>query len=178
MNMKKIIFILLISAFMISCAAYKSLDLNKLSTGMSKEQVETVMGQPDRILAINNKEEGLQEVLEYRTSGDDVYALEFWNDYLTGYEFLYEDVTYVPPMAPPVIWPDYGRPIYVIPGNRPNRPNRPNKPNRPNRPEIDRSDMTKPTPGVGPSRPVYNSNSGSTSSSNSNQRIDRSKLAR
>ena len=173
--MKKIIFAMIIAIGLASCVTYKSLDLNKLATGMTKEQVKDVMGEPERILAINDKEEGHQEVLEYRTAGNEVYALEFWNNYLTGYEFLYDDVTYVAPMAPPVIWPDYGRPIYIIP-DRPNRPNRPNRPTPPNRPEISRPNMTKPTPGVGPSsRPAYNSNSGS---GNSNQAINRSNLAR
>ncbi len=145
--MKRIIFAMMIAVVFASCVTYKSLDLNKLATGMTKEQVKDMMGEPDRVLAINDKEEGRQEVLEYRTSRDEVYALEFWNNYLTGYEFLYDDVTYVAPMAPPVIWPDYGRPIYIIP-ERPNRPNRPSRPNSPSRPEISRPSMTRPTNGV------------------------------
>jgi len=175
--MKKIIIALVMAVTFAACATYKSLDLNKLATGMTTEQVKEVMGEPDRILALNDKEEGHQEVLEYRTSRDEVYALEFWNNYLTGYEFLYDDMTYIAPIAPPVIWPDYGRPIYIIPDHKPNRPNRPNRPTPPTRPEISRPNMTKPTPGVGPSRPsrpAYNSNSGS---SNSNV-INRSNLAR
>lgn len=166
--MKKIIFAMIVAVVLTACGTYRSLDLNKLTTGMTKEQVETVVGKPDRVLAVNNKKEGFQEVLEYRTSADEVYALEFWNDYLTGYEFLYEDVNYVASVAPPTMWPPYGRPIYIIPGNRPNKPNRPTPPTRP---EINRPNMTKPTPGLRPSRPA--SSSGETSST-----INRSGLAR
>jgi len=166
--MKKIIITMLIAVLFTACATYKSLDLSKLSTGMTIEQVKSAVGEPERILAINDKKEGRQEVLEYRTSRNEVYALEFWNDYLTGYEFLYDDVTYVAPIYPPAIWPNYGRPIYII-------PNRPNKPTPPSRPEISRPDLTRPTPGVGPSRPAYNSNSGS---SNSGNVINRSNSAR
>lgn len=155
--MKKILFVMILSIILASCGAYKSLNLNKLSTGMTKQEVESVIGPPDRILAVNDKKEGYQEVLEYRTAGSEVYALEFWNDYLTGYEFLYDDVQYVPSIYPPTIWPDYGRPIYIVP-NRPTPP-RPTPPNRPERPETNRPNLTKPTPGVGPSaRPSYSSN--------------------
>lgn len=144
--MKKFIFISIISLLFVACSSYKSLDLNKLTTGMTKAEVRAIVGAPDRVLAVNDKREGYQEVLEYRTSRNEVYALEFWNDYLTGYEFLYDDVNYVAPIYPPTIWPDYGRPIYVIQGN--NRPNRPNRPNQSGRPENNR-----PTP---PNRPSNN----------------------
>ncbi|WP_051697635.1 hypothetical protein [Prevotella sp. 10(H)] len=198
--MKKIILATIISLFFfVSCATYKSLDLGKLTTGMTKAEVESAIGRPDRVLAVNDKKEGYQEVLEYRTSRDEVYALEFWNDYLTGYEFLYDDVNYVASVMPPTIFPPYGRPIYIIhENNRPNRPNRPTYPNRPNPPRPtptpDRSGLTKPTPGVGPStsrpstnrpstgtrpstnsRPSYNTNN---SGSGSSTTVDRSKLAR
>jgi len=165
MIMKKVIFAVIMAVVFTACGTYKSLDLNKLTTGMTKEQVETVIGKPDRILAVNDKKEGFQEVLEYRTSRDEVYALEFWNDYLTGYEFLYDDVNYTASVAPPAMWPSYGRPIYIIPGNRPNRPT------PPTRPEVNRPNLTKPTLGLRPSRPA--TGSGDTSST-----IDRSSLAR
>lgn len=131
--MKKGLFIVILSAILMSCASYKSLNLNRLTTGMTKAQVEAVAGLPDRVLAVNQTENGYQEVLEYRTSRSEIYALEFWDDYLTGYEFLYDDVAYVPPMAPPMFIPDYGRPIIIIrpDNNRPNRPNRPGGNTRP-----------------------------------------------
>lgn len=172
--MKRIVYLMVLAVVAGSCAMYKSLDLNSLTTGMTKAEVRAIVGPPDRILAVNNTEKGYQEVLEYRTSRNEVYALEFWNDYLTGYEFLYDDVNYVPSVVPPMWYPEPGRPI-IPPGYYPNRPNRPSQPNRPNRPSQpstpsrpnrpsqpsrpeqpsrpsgDKSDLTRPTPGVGPS---------------------------
>lgn len=112
---------MIISVVFISCGMFKTLDLSKLRTGMTKEQVVQAVGDPSRILAVNNTQNGYQEVLEYRTPRNEVYALEFIDDYLVGYEFLYEDVEYIAP-APPMILPDYGRPIYI---DRPSRPSRP-----------------------------------------------------
>lgn len=134
--MRKIVYFIAILLIATACGTYRSLDLRKLTTGMTKAQVEKVAGLPNRVLAINETEDGYQEVLEYRTSSSEVYALEFWNDYLTGYEYLYDDVNYVAPLYPPTIYPPYGRPIIVVPPahNQPNRPNRPSQPNRPNRP--------------------------------------------
>jgi len=134
--MKKFIYVLLVALLLSACASYKTLNLNRLTTGMTKLEVEQVAGLPSRILGFNETKDGIQEILEYRTSRDEVYALEFWNDYLTGYEYLYDDYQYIPPVGPPAYYPDYGRPIVVIPGrpDRPNRPNRPNRPTQPNRP--------------------------------------------
>lgn len=131
--MKKGLFIVILSAIVMSCVSYRSLNLDRLTTGMTKAQVEAVAGAPDRILAVNQTEDGYQEVLEYRTSRDEIYALEFWDDYLTGYEYLYDDVSYVPSVTPPMYWPDYGRPIVIIrpDENRPDRPGRPGQGNRP-----------------------------------------------
>lgn len=149
--MKKMSIIISIAFIFSACATYKKLDLNKLTFGMTTEQVIRVAGSPNRVLSARQTEEGYQEVLEFRTAYDEVYALEFWNDYLTGYEYLYEDVAYVAPVHPPTLMPEYGRPIYIInnyqSSNRPNRPNRPspekpNRPDRPNRPAPERPGST------------------------------------
>ena len=113
--MKKISLFILASFLLVACGAYKYLDLGMLTTGMTVAEVENLMGPPNRVLAVNKKDGYVQEVLEYRTARDEVYALEFWDNYLTGYEYLYDDVTYIPPVAPPMIFPDYGRPIYIYP---------------------------------------------------------------
>ncbi len=198
--MRKFIFIAMMSVILTACGSYKSLDLSQLTTGMTKQQVQATIGPPDRVLAVNDKEEGYQEVLEYRTARDEVYALEFWNDYLTGYEFLYDDVTYVPSYTPPVVWPDYGRPIYIIQGdNRPNRPNRPSQPSRPGRPgesgrpggstsrpptntgrpNNDKSDLTRPVPIERPStRPSTSGSSSGRESTTTTGTPDRSSLRR
>lgn len=160
--MKKILLFGILTVFLTACGSYKSLDLSKLTTGMTKAQVQAAIGNPDRILAVNDTKDGYQEILEYRTSKDEVYGLEFWNDYLTGYEFLYDDIDYIDYFPPiyPTVFPEYGRPIYIIrddnTNNRPNRPNQPNRPNRPrperpSRPEINRPNLTKPAPNVRPS---------------------------
>jgi SmpA / OmlA family. len=65
--MKKLISFLIISVVFISCGMFKTLDLSKLRTGMTKEQVVQAVGDPSRILAVNNTQNGYQEVLEYRT---------------------------------------------------------------------------------------------------------------
>lgn len=147
--MKKLSLVILTSFLLVACGAYKYLDLGMLTTGMTIAEVENLMGPPERVLAVNKKDGYVQEVLEYRTGRNEVYALEFWDNYLTGYEYLYDDVNYLPPAAPPMVFPDYGRPIYIYPPDHhpshPNRPNKPNRPNRPSRPESNR-----------PSRPESN----------------------
>lgn len=167
--MKKISLGLLISFVLVSCGIYKYLDLGMLTTGMTIEEVENMAGPPQRVLAVNKKDGYTQEVLEYRTSRNEVYALEFWDNYLTGYEYLYDEATYIPPPMPPAVFPPYGRPIYIYPperpnrpgrpeSNRPDRPNRPSRPesNRPNRPESNRPESVRPES----SRPNRPSNSG------------------
>lgn len=161
--MIKYIYIALLAICLVACGSYRSLDLNRLTTGMTKAEVEKLAGLPDRILAVNETSNGYQEVLEYRTSRGDIYALEFWNDYLTGYEYLYEDVQYVPSVYP-TVFPPYGRPLYVYPGgvyrpnyNRPNYNNRPgnnnNRPGNVNRPDNNNNNSNN-TNRPGSSRPT------------------------
>ena len=165
MNMKKIGLFIVASFLLVACGAYKYLDLGMLTTGMTIAEVENLMGPPERVLAVNKKDGYVQEVLEYRTGRNEVYALEFWDNYLTGYEYLYDDVNYLPPAAPPMIWPDYGRPIYIYPPDHhhpshPNRPNKPNRPNRPSRPESNRPETSRPQ--TKPSEVTRPSNSGTS----------------
>ncbi len=144
--MKKISLILLTSFLLVACGAYKYLDLGMLTTGLSVAEGDNLLGAPDRVLAVNKKDGYIQEVLEYRTARNEVYALEFWDNYLTGYEYLYDDVTYIPPVAPPMVFPDYGRPIYIYPpDHHPSHPSHPNRPNRPNRPGSNRPESNRPS---------------------------------
>ena len=150
--MKKISIIICIAFILSACATYKRLDLNNVTFGMTTEQVIQVAGKPNRVLSARQTEDGYQEVLEYHTSYGEVYALEFWDNYLTGFEYLHDEVVYVAPMHPPVHYPPYGRPVYIInnrPPQRPNRPNRPNRPSQPSRP----STPSRPSPGR-PERPT------------------------
>lgn len=189
----KNVFIIIVFFFLVACGAYKSLDLGKLTTGMTKSEVEYLIGPPDRVLAVNNHKDGFQEILEYRTARHEVYALEFWNDYLTGYEFLYDDVNYSPPIMPPLIFPEYGRPIFIYPDyhhpNRPDYPNRPDKPSRPNepsrpsrpgtsqpsrpsRPESSRPGVTKPSESSRPASRPSSSRSSRSENNSTNQKSE------
>lgn len=125
--MKKLVSLFaFVSILLTSCVTYQTLNLNRLTTGMSKAEVEMVAGYPNRVLAVSDTRDGYMEVLEYRTSGGDYYALEFWNDYLVGYEYLESDVAYVPAPAPPAYYPPYGRAVVAIPARvRPVAPNPP-----------------------------------------------------
>ncbi len=127
--MKKLSILICIAFLLSACATYKSLDLNQLTFGMTTEQVIRVAGKPNRVLAARQTNEGYQEVLEFRTGYGEIYALEFWNDYLTGYEYLQDEVIYVAPVHPPMSFPQYGRPVYII-NNRPTQPNRSSQPSR------------------------------------------------
>ena len=148
--MKKVFLTLIIFAMITGCGLYQVVDINKLMIGMTKAQVYDVIGAPQRVLAANQTRDGFLEVLEYKTYRNEVYALEFWNDYLTGYEFLYEDVTYVPASAPPTIVPVYGTPL-------PPAKYRPSKPVKPAKP-------TKPATPATPARPVNPNLPGTTRS--------------
>lgn len=52
-----------------------------LTTGRTIAEVENLMGPPERVLAVNKKDGYVQEVLEYRTGRNEVYALEFLDNY-------------------------------------------------------------------------------------------------
>ncbi|MDR0371290.1 MAG: hypothetical protein LBH80_05500 [Prevotellaceae bacterium] len=143
--MKKTIYLLLIATSISGCSFFRTTGAQQLTFGMTKAEVSEFLGYPERILAVNQTRDGIQEVLQYRMSNDDVYALEFWDDYLTGYEYLYkeQDYHYVPSYAPPASRPVHGRPIPVPgfgnnrPGHRPPStatPPRGNVPNNPDRP--------------------------------------------
>lgn len=164
--MKKLSLVILTSFLLVACGAYKYLDLGMLTTGMTIAEVENLMGPPERVLAVNKKDGYVQEVLEYRTGRNEVYALEFWDNYLTGYEYLYDDVNYLPPAAPPMVFPDYGRPIYIYPpDHHPSHPNRPSRPesNRPSRPESNRPGRPETSrPQTKPSEVTRPSNSGTS----------------
>lgn len=153
--MKKGIAILAIIFIFTGCSVYRGANISQVTTGMTKAQVSTIMGNPERILAVRSTDNGLQEVLQYRTLWDEIYALEFLNDYLVGYEFLYDDAPYVVP-APPVIIPPYGTPVFPPhrPGERPpERPGRPEQPETPGPEPPEVMPPLKPTPEP-PVRPV------------------------
>ena len=102
--MKKLTFLIPLM-FLMACGTYKTFSVAKLQLGMTKVDVEQMSGAPKRILAVTQTEYGRQEILEYKTTQNEIYALEFMNDHLVRYEFLGDEVVYIPPplLPPPVI---------------------------------------------------------------------------
>lgn len=82
--------IILITAILLSSCGVQMGNMNRLSEGMTKEQVAGVMGYPNRTLSVQYFSDGVQEILEYTTNYNEVYALEYWNNRLVGYEHLYD----------------------------------------------------------------------------------------
>lgn len=85
---------------------------------MNMAEVQRLLGPPERVLSLTRTPYGYEEVWQYRTSYNEVFALEFMNEILEGYQFLYEDLQYAPPSY--YYRPPYGKPIF--PNYRPNRP--------------------------------------------------------
>ncbi|MCD7978805.1 MAG: outer membrane protein assembly factor BamE [Tannerellaceae bacterium] len=142
--MKKIVCLTIIAVLLVVCGTRRSLNIDRLRTGMTKAQVENIAGSPDRLIAVRETDEGYQEVLGYWTSGGEMYALEFWDDYLTGYEYLYDEVQYYPSPYP-AYFPPYGRPIYMYSRDpRPPYYGRPPYNNRPNYNNNNRPGTTNP----------------------------------
>lgn len=149
---------------------------------MTTEQVAQVAGRPNRLLSARQTEDGFQQVLEYRTSFGEIYALEFWDNYLTGFEYVQDDIVYVAPIHPPMHFPPYGRPIYIInnrPPQRPNRPNRPNRPSQPSRPSTSnrpsqpgRPSQIMPLPEAVPGRPTTQNRPGAGGSSQNERPVN------
>lgn len=155
--MKKLALLLFISSLMMACGSLRMADVTNLSEGMTKVQVDNIMRSPVRLLSTNYMQDGIVEVYEYITYRQDSYAIEFWNGRLTGYEFMYENVTPTP-----------NRPGHVV--RPPSNPPRPSTPNRPgiNRPESNRpGSNTGGRPSAGGGRPG-NSNNNTIGRPNSN----------
>ena len=87
--MKRLFVVASVILLLSSCVSHRSLDLNRLSFGMTTQEVRALAGRPNRVLIMQQTPEAYQEVLEYRTGYSEVYALEFWNNYLSGVEYLY-----------------------------------------------------------------------------------------
>jgi len=96
--------------------------VDRLQIGMSRADVENIYGRPEKIILASLTEDGLQEILVHKF-GNDLYILEFMNDYLIRYEFLREDIYVQPrPLPPPVVHPYPVHPAPVEPPTRPSQP--------------------------------------------------------
>jgi len=109
-------FLILPLIFLMSCGIYKTLTVDRLQLGMSREEVENIFGRPEKVLIVSMIEQGRQDILAYKI-GNDVYILEFLNDHLIRYEFLHVAVANVPlpPPPPPLPPPSFYSPQPVRP---------------------------------------------------------------
>ncbi|MFT3995572.1 MAG: hypothetical protein QM660_14780, partial [Dysgonomonas sp.] len=150
--MKKYIYTILLSTLLLlsACGSYQTANVRNLSVGMTQSEVNQIMGYPVRVLSTNYSSDGVQEVFEYVNYQNESYAIEFWNEHLVGFDFMYRN-------SDPIYRPSSPSPVYPVEPDRPNyRPN--NRPStRPSRP----SGSTKPSRPDSSSRP---SGSGSSSS--------------
>ena len=163
----KLSVLLLIVLITTACGAIRIADVTNLSEGMTKAEVDNIMGRPVRLLSTSYMQDGASEVHEYITYRQESYAVEYWNGRLSGYDFMYENAVATPPAH------------IVRPPSNPVRPNRPNRPSRPenNRPEEKPGHNTGGRPSVsgGGSRPgnTNNSNNSNTEHPNNNSRPSR-----
>jgi hypothetical protein len=118
--MKKSVWLLSISLLLSACGLMKSVDMSRLQMGMSKAQVSSMFGQPDRVLYAGASNGQYEEVLQYTTSRK-IYALTFINDQLESYGFISEEIP-----AGSQVRPSVPHPVYPPPSNgnssRPNYP--------------------------------------------------------
>lgn len=174
--MKKYIFIALFAALLFSaCGTMRVADVSNLSEGMSQSEVTRIMGNPIRILSSDYTQDGLVEVLEYRTYQNDVYAIEFWDGRLSRYDFMYEDrpSTIVVPSPVYPLPPPRPRPDYVTP-SRPSRPSEPSRPSGGGRPATSTvRPETKPTGSGRPSNVRPATSTGRNPSSNTQKEQDK-----
>ncbi len=154
---KRLGIILLIALIATACGAIRIADVSNLSEGMTKAEVDNIMGRPVRLLSTSYMQNGASEVYEYITYRQESYAVEYWNGRLSGYDFMYENAVATPPAH------------VVRPPSNPARPSRPSRPSRPenNRPEEKPGHNTGGRPSVsgGGSRPD-NTNNNNNSNNN------------
>ena len=159
--MKRYFVIILLFTFT-SCVTYTELSVNSLKSGMTVQEVRYSFGTPYKILTARNTISGYIEVLEYRR-GREVYALEFWDDYLVGYEIIRG--SYITPVAPPLYRPAYGTSVLVIRDRHNHNYYRPQYPAA-NPPSVNHPSVNRPPagtgnnyrPGIDNNRPVTDDN--------------------
>jgi hypothetical protein len=131
--MKQTVYLLVLSFIVFGCKSlnnntYQGYDIRNLTIGMSKDEVFSLIGPPERVLSISRTSYGYEEVLQYRTAYNEFYALEFVNDYLESADYIYEEALY--PVYPPTGRPGVGKPVFP-PHSRPGNLAPPQGNNRP-----------------------------------------------
>jgi hypothetical protein len=163
-KMKKIVYLLFWTLFAISCSTthnnYPIDNYKQLTVGMSKSEVEYWVGPPECYLDLRRTTYGYREILQYRNIYNEVFALEFLNDYLVSADYIYGEIWR--PMYPIAQRPSFGRPIFP-PGYRPNYP--PPSPPSNVRPPQDNNNSRPPSS----TRPPANSQPDNTRPPASNQ---------
>ena len=160
----KLVILLFVPFLFFACGAFKTVDMNKLTIGMSKDEVRSVIGDPDRVLFAGAVDDGYEEVVQYRTVNNEIYAVTYWNNRLESYEFLHEEPNYPPgnAVAPgPAPRPPY-QPNPRPPANRPgtgnDRPGNGHNPGRPGGNETRPGDNNNGRPNGNTSRPGTSEN--------------------
>ena len=120
--MKKSVFQFLPLIFLVGCGIFKTITVDQLQMGMTKADVNNIFGPPEKRLVGSLTEHGYQEILAYRIGSNDIYALEFMDDRLVRYEFLREDVVYVPPPPMRPVYPIHQMPVEQPPAAKPSPP--------------------------------------------------------
>lgn len=75
-----VLFAFIVSLFATSCITYHNVDKNskKVSLGMTKDEVVSVMGKSYKVVSISNERAGQLEVLSYEGMSDDwIYMFYF-----------------------------------------------------------------------------------------------------
>jgi hypothetical protein len=127
--MKQILYLFMLSFFVCGCKTIgytETYDIRNLTVGMTKSEVFSLIGPPERYLSIARTSYGYEEVLQYRNVYNELYALEFLNEYLVAADYIYEDSW--SPMYPTTGRPAAGKPVFPS-SYRPNQP--PPQGNRP-----------------------------------------------
>jgi len=118
--MKKIICFFALSLILWGCvSSQQQYDIRNLTVGMSKNEVRSLIGPPERYLSFSRTPYGYEEILQYRNIYNEPYALEFINGYLAAANYIYNDMYY--PMYPSASRPSRGKSVFP-PNYRPNRP--------------------------------------------------------
>ncbi len=143
--MKKIVYILVATLVLTGCSISRNSqadNFKRLTIGMSKGEVEYWIGPPELYLSVTRTPYGIEEVLQYRNIYNELFALEFVNDYLVSADYIHSGAWY--PMYPVANRPPHGKPVFPS-HYKPNKP-APSRPpantNRPSGDAINPSDVS------------------------------------
>ena len=170
--MKKAICFFSLFLILWGCGSYRQqFDIRSLTVGMSKAEVNSLVGSPERYLSISRTPYGYEEILQYRNVYNEIYALEFVNDYLVAANYIYDGMYYS--MYPPANRPPYGKSVFPS-SYKPNRPapappQGSSRPGQNNRPSSNNQTEKNTMP---PARPRESTNNNNSNTSRQSSRQD------